>query len=62
MFALRFHLKYLCKRLLTRISDMIIEGGLKELLPEARDVKDAFSYYTAKLTGAEAPPQGKYLE
>lgn len=43
------------------ISDVIIEGGLRELLPEGRDIKDAFSYYTAKLTGSEAPPQGKYL-
>jgi len=43
------------------ISDMIIDGGVKELLPGARDVREAFSYYTSKLTGAEAPQQGKFL-
>ena len=47
--------------LLYYISDLIIEGGFKDLLPEPGDVKNTLSYYSAKLKGMEAPPQGKYL-
>jgi len=43
------------------ISDLIIKGGLKDILPKANDVKDAVFYYTSKLGRGEEPRQGKFL-
>jgi len=43
------------------ISGLIIEGDLKELLPEAGDIKDAIFYYTSKIGLGQEPKQGKFL-
>lgn len=45
------------------ISDLIIKGSFKELLPKANDVNDAVSYYRCKFfgKGEEGPRQGKFL-
>ena len=43
------------------ISDVVIDGGLKDLLPGADDVKSSFSYYGSKLGLGPPPKQGKYL-
>jgi cytochrome b subunit of formate dehydrogenase len=43
------------------MSGLIIEGNFKELLPGAKDIKDAIFYYTSKLGIGEEPKQGKFL-
>mgnify|MGYP001441243658 CR=1 FL=1 len=43
------------------ISDLAINGGLKDLLPGRDDVTGTFSYYAAKIGVGEPPKQGKYL-
>lgn len=43
------------------ISDLALNGGLKDLLPGADDVKDSLSYYGSKLGMGVPPKQGKYL-
>jgi cytochrome b subunit of formate dehydrogenase len=43
------------------VTDVILVGGVKELLPKASDVKDSITQYTSKLGMAEAPRSGKYF-
>lgn len=43
------------------ISGLIIEGELKNILPQVSDVKDAVLYYTSKIGLGQEPKQGKFL-
>ena len=43
------------------ITDVILVGGVKELLPKASDLKESITQYTAKLGMAQPPRPGKYF-
>jgi len=43
------------------VTDIILVGGVKELLPRASDFKESVTQYTAKLGMAKPPRSGKYF-